>query len=381
MTGHEPETKTLHVRTDKKRRVLLVGRYLVKNQQKERQLRQQELAIDALARGETARADLPNLLSEAAVHRMGDKPWVKLLQDGLTPESRVRDIVDRILASQTAFCLQGPPGTGKTTIIAEIVAQMLEHEPRARILVCAQANDAVANAIERILKVRDKLTREWIVVRDVRDERAREEGPWAGYGAAYREFVARIERGVADNAAPKPAREAQGEWVECVVHGSRKVRRDYHGLVQVWGTTTARSTRPLETLVGESYDLVIVDEAAKATVGEVLVPVVRARRLLLVGDHKQLPPFLEDTTVQALQELGVSEDEAKYSLFEHLFALVPPSHRDMPAACASASPRPACTNIATTSRHECCPCIHLRSVSPSTSSIAKNSPLPHAPTS
>lgn len=329
VTGYEPETDTLHVRTDKKRRVLLVGRYYVKNQQKERQLRQQELAIDALARGETARADLPHLLSEAAVHHMGDRPWVDLLQPGLTPATRVQDIVGRVLASQTAFCLQGPPGTGKTTIIAEVVAQTLERDPRARILVCAQANDAVANAIERILKVRGKLAREWIVVRDVRDERAREEGPWAGYGAAYREFVARVQHGAATHSGPKPAREALAEWVDCVVHGARQVRRDYHGLVQVWGTTTARSTRPLDALVGESYDLVIIDEAAKATVAEVLVPVVRARRLLLVGDHKQLPPFLEETTVQALQELGVSEEQAKYSLFEHLYALVPPSHRDM----------------------------------------------------
>lgn len=329
VTGYEPETDTLHVRTDKKRRILLVGRYYVKNQQKERQLRQQELAIDALARGETARADLPHLLSEAAVHHMGDRSWVDLLQPGLTPATRVQDIVGRVLASQTAFCLQGPPGTGKTTIIAEVVAQTLERDPRTRILVCAQANDAVANAIERILKVRANLSREWIVVRDVRDERAREEGPRAGYGAAYREFVARVQQGAATRSGPTPAREALAEWVDCVVHGARQVRRDYHGLVQVWGTTTARSTRPLDALVGESYDLVIIDEAAKATVAEVLVPVVRARRLLLVGDHKQLPPFLEETTVQALQELGVSEEQAKYSLFEHLYTLVPPSHRDM----------------------------------------------------
>lgn len=331
VTGYEPESNTLHVRTDKKRRVLLVGRFLVKNQQKERQLRQQELAIDALSRGETARADMPHLLSEAAVHHMGEKPWVNLMQSGLTPESRVKDLVNRILASQTAFCLQGPPGTGKTTIIAEVVAQTLELEPRSRILVCAQANDAVANAIERVLKVRHQISRDWIVVRDVRAERAREEGPWSGYDAAYREFASRIRGGAAAGAesSSAAAREALTEWVQCVEHGSRQVGRDHHGLVQVWGTTTARSTKPLDKLEGEAYDLVIVDEAAKATVGEVLVPVVRARRLLLVGDQKQLPPFLEDTTLQALQELGVSEEEAKYSLFEHLFRLVPPSHRDM----------------------------------------------------
>lgn len=329
VTGYDRASNTLHVRTDKRRRLLRSGYFFVRNQQKERQLRQQEMAIDALARGETARADMPHLLAEAAVHTMGENPWVDLLQRGLTPEARVRDLVNRILASQTAFCLQGPPGTGKTTIIAEVVAQTLELEPRARILVCAQANDAVANAIERILKVREQLGRQWIVVRDVRADRAREEGPWAGYENAYREFIVRVKAGVEAAHQGEPIDPAVAEWVDCVDHRARQVGRDYHGLVQVWGATTARSLRPLEDLDGEPYDLVIIDEAAKATVGEVLVPIVRARRLFLVGDQKQLPPFLEDTTRQALMELGVTEDQAKYSLFEHLFQLVPAEHRDM----------------------------------------------------
>lgn len=332
ITGFDRGIDTLHVQTDKMRRLPRAGLFFVKNHQKERLLRQQEVAIDLLARGETVRPDMPHLLAEAAVHRMGEKLWVDLLQRGLIPEPRVRDLVDRILASRSVFCLQGPPGTGKTTLIAEVVAQLLEREPRSRILVCSQANDAVANAIERILEVREKLERRWIVVRDVRLERAREEGPWAGYEAAYREFIERVRVGAgsaADGGTHGTVRAAVDDWIHCVEYGTRRVERDYRGLVQVWGTTTARATRPLDEIDPPHYDLVIIDEAAKATVGEVLVPIVRAQRLLLVGDQNQLPPFLEETTQQALQELGITEAEAKYSLFEHLYQLVPSDHRDM----------------------------------------------------
>ena len=42
------------------------------------------------------------------------------------------------------------------------------------------------------------------------------------------------------------------------------------------------------------FDLCIVDEASKATVTELLVPLSRSRRWILVGDRKQLPPFVED---------------------------------------------------------------------------------------
>lgn len=333
VTGYDRPSNIIQVKTDKRRQVLQVGTFYVKSQQKERQLRQQEMAMDMLARGETARADMPALLAESSVHRMGENPWRELLQQSLVPKDRVRALVNRILASESVFCLQGPPGTGKTTIIAELVAQTLELEPRTRILVCAQANEAVANAIERIRKVRVDLGRDWIIVRDVRDEQARKEGKLAGFEKAYVEFRDRVLDRSTTAATGQDVMPAQGtaaleSWRRSIEQRTQHVERDYRRLVQVWATTTARSTVPLQD-VEAAYDLVIIDEAAKATVGEVLVPVVRARKLVLVGDQQQLPPFLEDTTREALQELGISEAQAKYSLFEHLMALLPAEHRDM----------------------------------------------------
>ena len=46
-----------------------------------------------------------------------------------------------------------------------------------------------------------------------------------------------------------------------------------------------------------AYDLCIVDEASKATATEILVPMSRGRKWILVGDPEQLPPFFEDETV------------------------------------------------------------------------------------
>ena len=49
----------------------------------------------------------------------------------------------------------------------------------------------------------------------------------------------------------------------------------------------------------------------------------------------QLPPFLEDMTTEALLELGISEADAKYSLFEHLLEL---SKTKLPKAAREAAP-------------------------------------------
>ena len=73
------------------------------------------------------------------------------------------------------------------------------------------------------------------------------------------------------------------------------------------------------------YDLCIIDEASKATAMEALVPMVRAKRWILVGDSRQLPPF-EDAIhydSELRKKYDIDSPEAKESLFERLCRLLP----------------------------------------------------------
>lgn len=90
-----------------------------------------------------------------------------------------------------------------------------------------------------------------------------------------------------------------------------------------------------------TYDLCIVDEASIATPTEVLVPMSRARRTVLVGDSKQLSPF-QDPDLKALgllDKYGLRQEDQKATLFNHLSAGLPPGlkktlttqHRMVPA--------------------------------------------------
>ena len=74
------------------------------------------------------------------------------------------------------------------------------------------------------------------------------------------------------------------------------------------------------------FDLCIVDEASKATPTETLVPLVRSRRWILVGDPKQLPPFVEDQMLQAqtLEGFGLTLDDLRKTLFDRLEQCLPP---------------------------------------------------------
>ena len=67
------------------------------------------------------------------------------------------------------------------------------------------------------------------------------------------------------------------------------------------------------------FDWVIIDEAGRATAPELLVPITLGKKIVLVGDHKQLPPIL-DKNIQNLdlQQVNIKLKDLEKSLFEEL---------------------------------------------------------------
>lgn len=98
--------------------------------------------------------------------------------------------------------------------------------------------------------------------------------------------------------------EANVIGITCVQSGSKSFTNDY-----------------------PDFDVVIIDEVSKATPPELLLPMLKARKLILVGDHKQLPPMIgDDTLAEVVDGLNYSDAEKeetknyfKTSVFEKLF--------------------------------------------------------------
>jgi superfamily I DNA and/or RNA helicase len=79
------------------------------------------------------------------------------------------------------------------------------------------------------------------------------------------------------------------------------------------------------------FELCIIDESSKATAMECCVPMARAKRWVLVGDSKQLPPFQEEVLAkpQLRKDYDLESAEASESLFERLRRLLPESNKVM----------------------------------------------------
>lgn len=73
------------------------------------------------------------------------------------------------------------------------------------------------------------------------------------------------------------------------------------------------------------FDLCIIDEASKATATELLVPMTRARRWVLVGDHRQLPPFIDEALERpdVLQDHQLRVEDVRETLFDRLRGELP----------------------------------------------------------
>lgn len=80
------------------------------------------------------------------------------------------------------------------------------------------------------------------------------------------------------------------------------------------GIDSSRGTREVQ------FDLCIIDEASKAASTELLVPMSKAKRWIIVGDDRQLPPFVDEalTAPKILAAHDLTEDALKDTLFTHL---------------------------------------------------------------
>jgi len=75
------------------------------------------------------------------------------------------------------------------------------------------------------------------------------------------------------------------------------------------------------------YDVAIIDEAGQAGATDLVVPLSRARTAILVGDHKQLAPFVDEDLLRRCREKRLDTVWLEKSLFELLWTRLPESHR------------------------------------------------------
>ena len=300
-----------------------------------------------------------------------------------------RDAVLEALNKKPVYLIQGPPGTGKTTVIVEIVQQLIQQNSNVKILITSQSNLAVDNVLERLPKevlfmrlvsdlavendnlsedIKDHLfdtkLQNWVknsqdnsnqYISDKFGEKSKNK-VLINFYAAYnrlprtkneKQFLntflnelrvkPRYIKTVFENVKSKNEIDAifrkelgaqyldlikiQKEWFaftsnvtseegkkkkSMLNNGSAEI--DLHTAfcktINVFGATCIHIAGSKYNDIDFKFDYVIMDESSKASPAETLVPVTMAKNLILIGDHKQLPPVVtrEDAVKNKIKE-------------------------------------------------------------------------------
>ncbi|MHC5935639.1 translation initiation factor IF-2 N-terminal domain-containing protein [Nostoc sp.] len=111
------------------------------------------------------------------------------------------------------------------------------------------------------------------------------------------------------------------------------LRRIYLDNANVVGITCVQAANRGFSEEFKSFDVVIIDEVSKCTPPELLIPALKGKKLVMVGDHRQLPPMLDTSTLEEVaQRIGNTREELQFleeSLFKSQFESADESIKQM----------------------------------------------------
>ncbi len=251
-----------------------------------------------------------------------------------------KEAISLALGSEDFFLVHGPFGTGKTRTLTELIIQ--EVRRGNKVLATAESNVAVDNLVERLFgKV--KLVRlghpsrvskhlkestlafqveqheKYEAVKSLREEaekliRLRDKyqkpTPQWRRGLEDKDILKLAEKGIRARGVPAKIIKSMAKWIELnnkvqkLLDEARQIEdeiiREIIESSQV--VLSTNSSAALDFIKDVEFDVVVVDEATQATIPSVLIPIAKARRFILAGDHKQLPPTILSEEARELRE-------------------------------------------------------------------------------
>ncbi|GAB2540976.1 DEAD/DEAH box helicase [Rufibacter soli] len=275
-----------------------------------------------------------------------------------------KQAVFKSLKGEELVLIQGPPGTGKSTAIAEIIWQHVRVNQKERLLLTSETNLAVDNAIDKLKNPNHNLVKP---VRFGSDEKLESEGLFYSLAEmdrwveglsennnAIRHWLNNIASRInnySNESAPlerwkqhltKPQRDTKSLFKSTYIKFANVIGATGSsiGFKNSEGNWTGFYRSYLQIVAGDNYfekakkgnfeikfDTVVMDEASKATPPELALPLIYAKKSIIVGDHRQLPPLLDGEEIkEKLLSIGefelaktLSRKEFEISQFERLF--------------------------------------------------------------
>ncbi|XP_069752967.1 DNA-binding protein SMUBP-2 isoform X2 [Narcine bancroftii] len=212
-----------------------------------------------------------------------------------------KEAVSFALSQKEVAIIHGPPGTGKTTTVVEIILQAVKQG--LKVLCCAPSNVAVDNLVERLARIKAQVLRLGHPARLLESiHRHSLDAVLAHSDNA--QIVIDIRKDIDQAFAKMKKVQDRGQKVHFrgeikILRKELRAREEAATLqilkkasVVLATNTGASDDGPLKLLPDDYFDLVVIDECAQALEASCWIPLMKAPRCILAGDHKQLPPTI-----------------------------------------------------------------------------------------
>lgn len=273
---------------------------------------------------------LEYILNERDPKKNRPTPYINYIDEKLNDSQKLA--IENALSCENFYLIHGPFGTGKTRTLVELISQ--ETRQNHKVLATAESNAAVDNILERLMdnkklnltrlghpqrvskhnitqtlaykvenhKLNKKIKKIHKKIDNLIEKRKVHTKPTPQYrrGLGDYDILHFASKGKGARGVNSDKMKSMAKWIEInqeIDEAHDEIKRIENRMIKDIIDTSdvilaTNSSAALESISRVKFDVAIIDEASQATIPSVLIPIAKAHRFILAGDHKQLPPTI-----------------------------------------------------------------------------------------
>ena len=293
---------------------------------------------------------LEYILNERDPKKNRDTPYISYIDENLNESQK--SAIENSLSCESFFLIHGPFGTGKTRTLVELISQ--ETRQGHKVLATAESNAAVDNILERLMdnkklnltrlghpqrvskhnitqtlaykvenhKLNKKIKKIHKKIDNMIEKRKVHTKPTPQYrrGLGDYDILHFASKGKGTRGGSADKIKSMAKWIEInqeIDEAHDEIKRIENRMIKDIIDSSdvilaTNSSAALESIARVKFDVAIIDEASQATIPSVLIPIAKAHRFILAGDHKQLPPTIISDRAGELEKTLFEELIRKY---------------------------------------------------------------------
>ena len=293
---------------------------------------------------------LEYILNERDPKKNRDTPYISYIDENLNESQK--SAIENSLSCENFFLIHGPFGTGKTRTLVELISQ--ETRQGHKVLATAESNAAVDNILERLMdnkklnltrlghpqrvskhnitqtlaykvenhKLNKKIKKIHKKIDNMIEKRKVHTKPTPQYrrGLGDYDILNFASKGKGTRGVSADKIKSMAKWIEInqeIDEAHDEIKRIENRMIKDIIDSSdvilaTNSSAALESIARVKFDVAIIDEASQATIPSVLIPIAKAHRFILAGDHKQLPPTIISDRAGELEKTLFEELIRKY---------------------------------------------------------------------